>query len=760
MVIAGNIKIKNKNEMNYKITNMKKIKTLLSLFFLIYMQNTLAQRLTLNELHVFASNKNWESTNKNLISQGWEYYQSTESDSIGYNQITWSFKRNDYSEKASGWFYVYNIEGLPNKIMYRFRKKEYYTLLIKNLVTAGYKQTNEEIMNDRVIAYYENTLYYLQISYNKEEESDDDYSYYANNKIFTVYEVSIYKKGGFYDPNNGFKTDYDENGSKSSSYTLKNGEMEGLYTSYDSIGRVRETVNYKKGIKEGISKIVLYPEDEESYLEFKGNYKNDEQDGTWVGELITPTEKRKVIEHNFINGKKEGLQKKVSGSEITYENYRNDELNGKVLVYKSLKHMLAGGIAEMDTITNKTYKIKDLNYQNNKLNGKAKYFDDFGSLELEGVYNDSLKTGLWKHYFPKILDKNDVPAHYSKKLFLESNYLNGKLNGIEKRYALIKNIKTSCGDTSEHDEDGFCYKDECYYIFETSNYVDDVLEGDYVLKNENGDLVKKGTYLGGNKSGTWYEYNTSKICFWLDDKTYETGLYINGNRERKWQRLDKNNNLLETYNYSENKLEGEHIKYLNNKVVEKKYFKTGELFKQEFLDDNSNVLKSYTIQNSNYNSFDCLYEYNNAKFKIKETYKYLVDADFDINPIIFVSDFDKASNSKKILNGSFIKKTLDDKIIEFGNYTKGVKSGKWDYFDYEQNIKLSIDYSSVDIVKSEYYYDLKDNEPFSGEFEYKNNEESEERKIKNGIRNGITRYKDSNGKTSRKESYKNGLLKE
>jgi antitoxin component YwqK of YwqJK toxin-antitoxin module len=739
---------------------MRIIRTLLFLTFFIYLQNTFAQRLTLGELHTFASNKNWESTNKNLISQGWEYYQSTESDSIGYNQITWSFKRNDYSEKANGWFYVYNIEGLPNKIMYRFRKKEYYTLLIKNLVPAGYKQTNEEIMNDRVIAYYENPLYYLQISYNKEEESDDDYSYYTNNKIYTVYEVSLYKKGGFYDPNNGLKTDYDENGSKSSSYTLKNGEMEGLYTSYDSIGRVRETVTYKKGIKEGISKIILYPDEGGNHLELKGTYKNDEQEGNWIGEVITPTEKRKVFDQNFINGKKEGLQKRIIRSEIIYENFKNDELNGKVLVYQSLKHMLVGGFAEMDTITNTTYKIKELNYQNNKLNGKAKYFDDFGSLISEGVYKDSLKTGIWKHYFPKIVDKNDVPVHYSEKLFLESNYLEGKLNGQEKRYAYIQMVKIPCDDTTEQKKDGFCYKDECFYISETCNYKDDELEGDYVLKKVNGDLVEKGSYSDGNKSGTWTEYNTSEICFWLEENTFETGLYVNDKKEYKWRRLDKNNTVLESYTYSNNKLEGEHIKYVDNKVVEKKYFKTGELFKQEFLDDNANVIKTYTIQNKNYNSLDCLYEYNNAKFKIKETYKYLVDVDFNINPIIFVSDFDKASNSRKILNGLYVKKTLDDKIIEFGNFSKGVKSGKWDYFDYEQNIKLSLDYSSDDVVKSEYYYDLKDNEPFSGEFEYKNEGEFEERKVKNGIRNGTTRYKDAQGKTIKKESYKEGVIKE
>ena len=207
-------------------------------------------------------------------------------------------------------------------------------------------------------------------------------------------------------------------------------------------------------------------------------------------------------------------------------------------------------------------------------------------------------------------------------------------------------------------------------------------------------------------------------------------------------------------------LEGEHVKYVNNKIAEKKYFKNDKLIKHEFIDDNSNVIKAYTVVNTNYNNLECLVEYNNGKQKIKETYKYLVDTDFNSNPINFVSDFDRASNSRKILNGLYVKKTLDDKIIEFGNFSKGVKSGKWDYFDYEQNIKLSLYYSSDDVVKSEYYYDLKDNEAFSGEFEYKNEGEFEERKVKNGIRNGTTRYKDAEGKTIKKESYKEGMLKE
>ena len=46
-------------------------------------------------------------------------------------------------------------------------------------------------------------------------------------------------------------------------------------------------------------------------------------------------------------------------------------------------------------------------------------------------------------------------------------------------------------------------------------------------------------------------------------------------------------------------LEGEHVKYVNNKIAEKKYFKNDKLIKHEFIDDNSNVIKAYRVVNTN-----------------------------------------------------------------------------------------------------------------------------------------------------------------
>jgi len=69
-----------------------------------------------------------------------------------------------------------------------------------------------------------------------------------------------------YDPNNGFKKDYDEYGNVISTYNLKDGKIEGLLTNYDSIGRVKRTANFKLGNLEG-------PSVENFYLAILQNFK-------------------------------------------------------------------------------------------------------------------------------------------------------------------------------------------------------------------------------------------------------------------------------------------------------------------------------------------------------------------------------------------------------------------------------------------------------------------------------------------------------
>ncbi len=657
--------------------------------------SSFAQRLTLAELHAFASNKNWETTNKSLLSQGWEYFESSKDfeylDAENYNKITWSFNRNYYDNKATGWLYIFNVEDMPNKIIYRFRKKEYYTLLIKHLSSSGYKLTNEKILDDRVIAYYENPQFFLQINYNKESDFDDDYSYYEKeNQTYTVYEIAIYKKGGFFDPNNGLKTDYDEIGNKTAEYTLKNGEFNGVYMAYDSLGRIIESINYINGSKEGGSKIYVNYEDNKR-LEISGNYKNNEMHGEWIGSIVSSNYTQEVLHLNFLNGKREGINGEIRDNKIYYQSYKNDELEGKSTEYLILDNQL-----KLDTINQKVVKISELYYKENKLNGDAKYYDEKGLLIFEGTYLDSLKTGIWKKY------------DYENKLVEDLNYKN------------------------------------------------DLLDGKYKLRKIDGNILVQGNYYLDEKIGVWKIYNKSKICNWNNIESYETGSYINGKKEGKWQRFSKDEEILESYIYTDGLLYGEHQTYDNGVVIEVKFFKNNELFKHKFI-YNLNNYKSFTFSKKDNEYIICNVEINEENTKKTLNYLFVTKNQF-IDPIYTVQDFE--SSNSKFLNG-YYEEYENEKIKVYGSYKLNKKIGKWEEYYYDQDVFLTLTYNENGELIHEYYYDLKKKNSFNGEMIYNNSQSNliEERRIRDGLRNGSTKYKNSDDKLVKKESYKDGILK-
>ena len=213
--------------------------------------------------------------------------------------------------------------------------------------------------------------------------------------------------------------------------------------------------------------------------------------------------------------------------------------------------------------------------------------------------------------------------------------------------------------------------------------------------------------------------------------------------------------------YIDDVVDGEHITYAFNKPAEKKYFKKGKLYRFEKLDDSGNVNKSYTIKNETDSKLDCIVVENLSKGIFTQTYSFVKTVDFVVSPITFHLDFEGATESIKKRNGLFEHKSLDGKIISIGNYTSNVKTGTWENYYYDQNVRATFTYDGYGQITNEYYFDLKRNEPFSDEFIFKAEDGTyEERKIKNGVRNGTTRYKDANDKTLKKESYKDGILKE
>lgn len=738
---------------------MKNIRfiAVLCLLFSLSSVAVFSQKISLAELHAMSSNKNWETSNKYLLSKGWEFHTSSMGDDEHYNTITWAFDKSYSNDnKANGWVYIYTYDGLPNKVMYRFRVKEYYSSIRKQLPANGYKLENEEIFDERVIATYVNANYILKLTYAR--ETDDD-SYYSA-KSFTAYEITVYKKGGVYDPNNGKKQEFDADGNLEAEYVLKNGKINGELKVYNPNGTLKRTANYKMGVEDGITTFYYYDDNDNNTLigKFFGSVKNDKKEGKWLSNFVQNGSERTLSFENYANDLKEGEFREVQGDSLIYGYYKNDLLNGKYKIFRDLKKMLIGGIIETDTT--KLIKVTAGQYADDKRTGYWKNYHLSGLMDSEGMYADSLKTGIWKRYYDTYLDENDKETEYSGKLIAEELFYNGKKNGESVVYSALKEVSIPC---EKPDEEG-CVKFEFIPITVRATYRDDLLEGPFTAKNKAGVVLRKGNFLNGEPAGVWMEYSSSDYSFWPDKQTYETGNYINGKKEGKWERYDADNNLLESYRYQNGLISGEHLTFLKGKVTEKKLFSDGKLIKLEKLSNDGTVLKEYFITDEKPYSYYCRItsRVNDGELSgiYTNTYRVTKKDTENIHPVTFQLDIE--SDSDKVLNGLFERKTLDGKLVSTGNYTANKKTGTWEDYYYDQKVLTTFVYDGYGQVTSEYYYDLKRDEPFSGEFVYKTPESKkyEERKIKDGKRHGTTRYKDENDDTVKKETYKEGLLKE
>lgn len=720
--------------------------------------NSMAQRITLSELHSMSSNKNWETTNKMLLAQKWDYYDSSQGDDEHYNITTWAFGRNAYNDnKATAWIKLYTFDGLPNKINYRFRNKDYYNAIQNQIKANNYKLTSENIFDSRVTVSYENANYYLQMSYNREEGSDDDYNYSSSNKVYTVYEVVIYKKGGVYDPDNGLKKDYDEDGNLIAVYTLKNGKINGDLLIYFPEGKLKRKSTLINGLYEGNSEVYSYL-DNGDILKNRGSYKNDMQEGKWIWEIISDKGIYIINEVFFSNGLKEGKSIETNGEdEIIFKNYTNDKLNGKCKIFLNVSRTVFGGYPTIDTLNISIVKIEELNYLNDKLNGTAKRFDISGSLIEEGKYLDSLKTGEWKIYHKNIIDENGNKLDYASKIYLIENYSKGMLNGKFEQFSFLDKIKIQCEKVNEED----CFKYEIVYFNLLCYYKDDQLDGEYVLKNNEGELLSKGYYSNGQKTGEWIEYGNTEFTVYTNViPSYETGNYSNDLKEDKWERFSDNGALLETYYYKNDKIHGKHITFLNGVGVIHRYFWNGKLNKIEFY-NGEKLIRSVEIVSDHYDKYTVIDTKSNEDITELITVKVTKESDDVMDPRYFFGNYVKTDTSYKIKEGRYELKNSEDKIVSKGNYDNDTKNGDWTENYYDQQIKTTFKYSYGKLIE-ENYFDLNKNQAYSGEFIFKDTENNitEERKIKNGKRHGTTRYKDQNNKTIRKESYKEGVLKE
>lgn len=720
------------------------------IFLLLVYSNCFAQKISLVELHNMSSNKNWETTNKYLLSKGWDYNRSEKGDDENYNSISWAYNKHGYEkEKAKAWMYVYTYAGLPNKVLYRFREKDFYTAIRQQLKISVYKLQDEEILDNRVIATYSNASFILEISYSREND-EDEYG-----ESYTVYEVTVFKKGGIYDPNNGSKKEYDENGNIKSEYSLKEGVIHGLVKVFNPDGTIHKTLNIKADKRNGTSTEYIYRDSSKVLIgKYKGEYANDVRVGKWQTNIIIDDNETNLSYSNFINGVEEGEFRLVLSDSVIYGNYRNGLIDGKYTVFRDFKKMLIGGITNTDTLNLRKTSVGY--YSENKKVGHWKNFDLSGVLTSEGLYSDDLKIGKWKFYYAKY-EGNMNTADFSGQLYLEENYLNDKENGESIRYSYINKTEVPCKDKSEIP----CYESKIIKILEKQIYKQGQPDGPYEQFDAAGDLTYKGQFVKGSQEGRWMLKNESEVIKWKG-KTIEYGNFLNGERQGKWERYDNDNQLIEVYNYQNDVLDSEHILYKSNRPIEKRIFSKGMLTGLSILDNAENAVVQYELDGITRTNFKCIKTERAIDGIYKTSYSISKSPDEAISAFTFRIDFESLPASSKILDGQFRQITLDGKVIEEGTYKNNTKVGSWTNYYYDQKVKTIFEFDVYGNIQSEFYYDLKKEMPFSGEFVFRQKGSGiiEERKIKDGLRNGTTRIKDANDKTIKKISYKDGVIKE
>ncbi|MCG8184426.1 toxin-antitoxin system YwqK family antitoxin [Tenacibaculum piscium] len=777
------------------------------IILLFICQISFGQKLTLNNIENICTKSNWESVNQFLINKNWEYYESEKGNSEKYSTITWSFNKS-YEDKASAWLYLYTYEGFPNKISYSVFNKPSYSVIQKSLNSKGYKLQNSEIEDNELISTYANNKFLLKITTEKREKKD---SYSSFDQSITAYQFLLIKKSSIYDPDNGKKTDYYYGDTKQTEYTMVNGEMNGSLKVYYKNGQLKKTGNYKNGSASGKfteydengnktydynqendkknGKLISYKNnkisysthykddiqngerieyyyDNESgrlYLKMIGTFLNGKKEGNWKLIFIDKEKGERTLKKiTYSKGLKNGFSQDIKGDSLIIANYSNDKLDGNYKVYLDVTKTVFGGVIETDI--SKLFLLSEGKYQNDKKSDYWKYYSLTKSLSSEGSYLNDEKTGEWKNYYSKY-SNDDKPIHYSEKLYLIDNYNRGKLNGLSTRFSYLNKEKYKCSELDKNNKPrDSCTRMVYKKVLQKSNYKNNKLDGEFELKDSLDILVAKGNFANDQKVGKWFHHYKDEDYEGNPYSYFMEGSYEDNEREGEWIYYYKKGEINKTINYKNGEFNGKFTEWNNlNKPKEIKRFDYGK-FKELIVYDSigEQAERKFEIFDEYSNQYKCRITQYLSTGTISQVYWLKKEKEISHNwfELSFILKLKKNDKSLIYKDGEFKEYDINNRPLIIGEYFEENKIGDWIYYYYPQKVKIEIEYDKNKNI-AEKYLDLND-VLFSGEFKYVNEEDNikEIRKIKNGLRNGNTKFINlKTGKRIKKVKYKNGKIK-
>jgi len=434
--------------------------------FLTLSNLLIGQELNLNELQIICSMTDYTEVDRFLRAKGWVYHDSKQGDNTHYNTITWAHSKNRYDDRAAAWFYLFAYDDVPNKINYQYHKASHNTVINNSIISLGYKKMDGNILDGNVVTKYQNNNFIAGLRYSQSDDSD------YNSKM-TTYNITLIKKSGIFDEDNGKKVSYFWEGQKKEDYTLKNGKLHGEYTQYNSNCYVIIKSNYSNGILSGPFK--LYHEN--GILKTEGTKVNDKNHGYFKEYDENGT---LIFECQMLNGEPNGLLKSYwpNGKLKRTGNFKDGEELGYFKEYSE------SGLLEFEG-----------ELKGDSLNGSYKFYHENGKIKYSGAKKNGISYGPIKEHF----ESGKISYDYSKKdNELDGVFLSYYENGIIEEKGNYKNAKKD-GTFLKYDTSGNSILEE--------NYLLGVLNGKFKNYWNNGKVLLEGNYLNGFKDGIWYYFD-------------------------------------------------------------------------------------------------------------------------------------------------------------------------------------------------------------------------------------------------------------
>ena len=470
---------------------------------------------------------------------------------------------------------------------------------------------------------------------------------------------------------NGYNKFYYDNGKVSSEGTMRDGKPDGYWKTYSETGVIKSEGNRKNFLLDSIWKFY----NEKGKLAFEYSYKEGKKNG--LRKTYDIKDGYLITSENFVNDVKQG-------NTINY--YKNGTVK-QTIPFVNGKEEGAGFEYDIDStiITLTKYKMGFVQ----------------GEEKINRRDADSLKQGVWKHFYPTGIVKDEV------------TFSDNKMNGYLKEY----NLKGSLAKTTKYNN-GVEQKD-----------APELAKLDVRTEYYPGGIVKfTGTYKDGVAEGIQREFSPEGKV--IASKVYTDGTLTGegildtiGRQQGPWKEYHPNGQIKAQGEFMNSKRIGEWVFYYPNGKIEQKgkydkkgkaqgiwkwYYESGNLWREENYrnDVRDGVMTDYEDVAADSAKIITKGEWVDG---LKEGPWTLELPDYKEEGSFKADNRDGTwkhyytSNGKLRFEGKFVDGVPDGehtfyypngKMKQSGKYSGGSKEGEWKFYDESGYLFLTISFNN------------------------------------------------------------------